>query len=365
MNRLVFFIIYQLNFLVWCFVIHDYFFEFTAADKVGLTITAIVPLAFIKLNLASFRKIAIALLLLIPVAAFPVINYLRMSFSESWLLIYFFIFLTGAGCFAAPSKAFFFTLLPSLCVWVIPYPFQKNQYRYYDRLLKTIETRKGVVDIVQWKGDQWIYYNESVAISTSDGHMHTETLAHTVIPLFKEPKVLLCGGDHGYISNEIEKYGIEYDHVPYDIEMAKSSLRSRTSKMINEPIIRFLFNTVEKYDVIILDLPDPENIEYQQYYTTGFYQIVFDKLTQHGVMITNSGSAHSNQKLNIKAALNELDWEVIGLQAEIPTLGHRYWMIAGNIPSEFPNIEIPVETKWINKDAIKMMLSTGKYPYPF
>ena len=109
-------------------------------------------------------------------------------------------FLFASGCvilLSGSSTRIWLGLFATTTVWLLPFPFQENQSKYYDFLDETISTRFGETDIVGWKKDRWIYYNSSLVSSTADGHMYSETLVHTSIPHFKSPKVLLIGDDFG------------------------------------------------------------------------------------------------------------------------------------------------------------------------
>ncbi len=357
-HKLVFFIIYQALFVIWCFKMHGYFFEFTLADKIALVIISFAPASIILLKNPIPSYPGVMCLILTPIIAFPLIDWLRAFYTGSWLLLYVSLFLTGVSALIrSPYK--WATILFPLSVWLIPYPMYANQHRYYDKLIESRQTRKGEIDLVRWKSDQWIYYNGSLLISSADGHMHSETLIHTVLPLFDQPEVLLIGGDHGLTANELNKYTSSYDHIPYDVEMAA---QYHSNELINQPIASFLYERQKTYDIIILDLPDPENLDYQSYYQAPFYELVFNVLNQNGLMITNGGSPIAKGETNarIQSQLNKITHHLIELQAHIPTLGQRSWLVAGHRSFRLNQKTIPVSTLWLDKEAISMMMASGQ-----
>ncbi|MEM9339813.1 MAG: hypothetical protein AAGA66_13840 [Bacteroidota bacterium] len=358
-SRWVFFVCYQSLFLAWCFHIHSYCFEFTLADQIGLVIVGFIPvLIFYWLKKRIPIYLGVAILLGIPVLIFPLVDLLREFYASSWVVLYLALLVTGvAGWVATPLK--WTTILLPLLVWYLPYPMLKNQHRYYDKLTHTIETRKGEVDVVKWKSDRWIYYNELLLISTIDGHMHTETLIHTVLPHFDQPNVLLIGGDHGYTAKELNKYLDAYDHLPYDFEFARLQ---HEYDLIDQSISSFLSENQKMYDVIVVDLPDPDRLPYRMYYQTAFYQLLFHSLSPEGAIITNGASSLSSTSVSdsIRSNLKKAASYLTELQAHVPTMGERTWFIASQTALDLQDSEPSAPTRWINREAISMMLATRK-----
>jgi len=332
-------------------------YEFTLPDKVGLVIAGLIPLVLYKLEWPKWVNWLAPFLIIAPIIIFPAVNYLRLNFSSMWLLIYGSLALTG--CLALiESRIKYFSILSLIVIWFLPFNFFENQKLYYDRLVSSYITRQGIVDIVSWRGDKWVYYNESLLISTADGHILSEVLAHTTLPNYQNPDVLLLGGDHGFTAKEIEKHEVNITHIPFDNEFAKMDTPS---------IHTFLKENKKQYNAIIIDLPDPDNVSIAQFYSREFYKTIKEILKENGLMITNAGSSHSYEKVNLKIK-NEIKGtglEIQEFETHIPTLGQRSWIIGGYKIPDFNKIEISVSTKWINKEAISMMLSKGEPEYPF
>jgi len=366
-NKLLFFLIYQSIFLAWCFKLHRHFFEFTQADKVGLMITSLMPLILFRFNLKQGARLLWIISVLLPISILPLIKYSLHFFSEAWIFLYLFLFSGGCTLLISSQRATFFLGLISVSmVWFLPYSFQKNQTKYYDSLSKTISTRYGEVDIVDWKGDQWIYYNNSLIFSTVDGHMHTETLVHTSVPLIENPSVLLVGDDFGLTKKEVNKYSCNLTHVPYDVEMLKAT-GEFNDQVIHSEIIHYLESANLFFDVIIVDLPDPEHLAFRFFYQEFFYQKCIERLTQNGILITNAGGYYTDEKYYqvIASILQSKNLKTELLQALIPTLGHRVWIIASSKRINLEALPFNVATTWINPHAIQLMLAKGKETYPF
>jgi len=70
----------------------------------------------------------------------------------------------------------------------------------------------------------------------------------------------------------------------------------------------FLAKSDEKFDIIIIDLPDPiEEGPAYLLYTKEFYQLVCDRLTDNGIISVQAGSASLTELLNLTAVNNNAE----------------------------------------------------------
>jgi spermidine synthase len=53
---------------------------------------------------------------------------------------------------------------------------------------------------------------------------------------------------------------------------------------------KYLSRTTDYWDLIIMDLPDPNNLSVGRLYTRSFFRLVFKRLSAHGVMVTQATS---------------------------------------------------------------------------
>ena len=300
-----------------------------------------------------------------PLLLFPIVDFTIAYFSDIWILLYLLLLTNGSIVLLGQSeKKKIISIAISMAVWFIPFQFEANQKKYYDQLTKTIQTRNREVDVVTWKDEQWYYYNNTLVLSTVDGHIHSEALVHTTIPSFDNPKVLLIGDDFGFTRQEIHKYQVNLTHVPFDYELAEN-FGSEETVAINESIISFLQSSPNRFDLIIVDLPDPEHLIFKYYYEEHFYEACVKSLTEHGALITNAGSYYieSNPYQSVASILNSKKLETTILQSTVPTLGHRVWVLGAKAPFIFKQPPLAVKTSWYNQEALELMKSSGKkYP---
>jgi spermidine synthase len=107
--------------------------------------------------------------------------------------------------------------------------------------------------------------------------------------------VLLIGGGSSGILWELFKYPVaSVDYVELDptvIELAQRHLHSSEYFVLDDPRVRiinrdgrlFVQETPKRYDLILLNLPDPFTAQLNRFYTHEFFDMVNAKLTPNGV----------------------------------------------------------------------------------
>ena len=141
------------------------------------------------------------------------------------------------------------------------------------------------------------YENGLLAYSVPD-LMNVEETVHLAMLQVENPqRVLLIGGGVGGAITEILKYSslktltyIELD--PLLIELSEELLSQQELLPLADPRVkvylgdgrRFLKTTTDKYDVIIINLPDPYTAQINRFYTVEFFLEAAGHLTSGGVI---------------------------------------------------------------------------------
>jgi len=269
----------------------------------------------------------------------------------------------------------------------IVFEYLPSQKKYHDKLVFSHETPFQKIDVTSWKGNQWFYFNGINQFSTLDEWMYYEPMVHPVMQLSKGVEnILVIGGENGLIARELGKYNEVYriDILPIDTAFYGLGKRDPVFKAINQEALsdekiiriegsafRYLNNLKDQYDVIFIDVPDPIDLELNQYYTQEFYQLCHQALKSEGIMIAQSGSPYYATKAfyAISKTIESVGFNILPLHNQVMTLGEWGWVIGSKTLSavqlkercsqlEFDNIE----TRWINNEAMRMMMSFGK-PY--
>ncbi len=142
-----------------------------------------------------------------------------------------------------------------------------------------------------------------VQTTEKDEFIYHEMIVH--VPMMSHPnprRVLIIGGGDGGAAEEVLKYKSVERVVMVDIdgevvELAKKYLRKickrafedKRLELIIDDGVKYVANTEEKFDVVIVDSPDPIGPG-KVLFTKRFYQSIYRVLDKVGVMSRQSGS---------------------------------------------------------------------------
>lgn len=150
--------------------------------------------------------------------------------------------------------------------------------------------------------DTWDYgrvmvIDDSVQTAESDEFIYHEVMIHPPLLMHPNPKrvLIIGGGDGGSIEETLKhKYLTEAVQSELDkevIEASRKYLSSISKGAFDDPRAKvnyregrkFLEESTEKYDVIVLDLTDPTDHS-KLLYTKEFYELAVSKLTEGGII---------------------------------------------------------------------------------
>ncbi|MEM9299286.1 MAG: hypothetical protein AAGA64_12965 [Bacteroidota bacterium] len=263
----------------------------------------------------------------------------------------------------------------------------ERQSRYFDPLVFSRETPFQIIDITSWKGQQWFYYDNINQFSSIDHWLYFEPMAHVASQVTKKKeRVLVIGGENGMLVDQLLKYKSikSIDIAPIDkdlyqmackikhfVQLNNKALESEKINQLDANVFNHLGSHNGSYDLMFIDVPDPVDIELNQYYTIEFYNLCRQALTNQGILVTQAGSPYyATKAFNcIDQTVRAADLVTLPLHNQVLTLGEWGWIIAfKNIDKEtvyslIENTEFDqIETKWLDKEAVRMMMAFGKQP---
>ncbi len=151
-----------------------------------------------------------------------------------------------------------------------------------------------------------LYLNEQLQFSSLDERIYHEAFVHIPMALLKSrSNVLILGGGDGLALREVLKYSdvnhvdlVDLDetvlhlfrHIP---ELAKMNEHAFFDKRVHvhaEDALNFINRKKEKYDLIIIDFPDPSVELFANLYTVEFYQQLSDRLLNNGMIVCQANA---------------------------------------------------------------------------
>lgn len=247
---------------------------------------------------------------------------------------------------------------------------------YRDRVILSEHTQYQHIVMTKHKDDLRLYIDGNVQFCSLDEYRYHEALVH--IPMSaaqKKDKVLVLGGGDGMAVRELLKYeDSEITLVDLDAQMVElcredaqiaalneNSLKSERLTIVYEDAYQYLKETKDKFDVIIVDLPDPNNEALNKLYTNIFYRLCYGALTEEGVMTVQSTSPYyaTDAFWCIHDTLESEGFSVRPYHLQVPSFGDWGFNLASKQPlDKVPDIE--VETRYLTEENIKSLFVFGK-----
>lgn len=176
-----------------------------------------------------------------------------------------------------------------------------------DRVIYSGKTRFQKVDIVETRAfGKTLFLDEKIQSAAVDEFIFHEALVHPAMVVHPHPrKVWIAGGGEGATLREVLRHNTVERAVMVDIdgelvELCKRHMPewgagawedARTEVVIGDAR-GYLFETDERYDVLIFDLTEPlEEGPSQLLFTEEYYRQAHEVLTEDGVLVVQSASA--------------------------------------------------------------------------
>lgn len=198
-----------------------------------------------------------------------------------------------------------------------------------------------------------LYLNGALQFSSRDEYRYHEALVHVGMMQHPNPqKILLLGGGEGLAAREVMKYPVERVDL-VDIDPAVVSLfaemdvltnlnenifERRNLQVAHEDAFTYLINSEETYDLIICDLPDPNSESIAKLYSSAFYQLAVNRLTENGILITQatSPSFTPNAFWCIHKTIQSVGFQhTYPYHLNVPSFGDWGFVLASKQPLDF------------------------------
>ena len=268
-----------------------------------------------------------------------------------------------------------------LGVWMRPIVMFGEQSQYRDRVVFEKQTPYQRIVITEWKGHHWLYLNNHVQFSTYDEVRYHEPLIHPAMQLAgSREQVLILGGGDGLAVREVVKYAdvkrvtlVDLDAEVIALAQTYPAFRAANKGSLDDPRLsivtgdagKFLTDSTDLYDVIIIDLPDPKGPDLARLYSREFYRDCLAHLSADGVVVTQASSPLHAKKafLCIYQTMQSAGFAVVPYHAYVPTMSDWGWVLG--VRKEFDRglrerVQLlgfeDVETRFVNAETMKGML---------
>ena len=240
---------------------------------------------------------------------------------------------------------------------------EQSQYQ------KLVVTRRG--------GDTRLFLNGSLQFSSIDEYRYHEPLVHVPASRLRHlERALIIGGGDGLAARELLRYSEITEIVLVDLDPAvthlgkslpilrdlnRDSLHSERVKVFNSDAWQWLDSDGDLFDLIIIDLPDPDTVDIARLYTVEFYRKVLRRLSAVGVVITQASSPWVERRSfwSIVTTLETLFQEVRPLYSHVPSFGFWGYVMAANVPLQKLR-DVPPATRYVDNENISRFFQIPK-----
>ena len=278
-------------------------------------------------------------------------------------------------------------LLIGLMVTSDPIILYGEKAKYRDTVIFSERTQYQKIVMTRWKDEYALFINGNQQFSTYDEERYHEPLVHPALSLLDHrDDVLIIGGGDGLAVREVLKYSdvkrvilIDLDPTmtelasthPVILRINQDALNNSRVSVINQDGSAFLRDTNQRFDAIIIDLPDPQSVDLARMYSLDFYQLSRKHLKKGGTIVTQATSPFFAPRafLSIKKTMAEAGFSVLPYHNNVPTLGDwgfilgidNTLMTEATLKQAVLDISFDtVETRFLSGKAMTGMVQFGK-----
>lgn len=223
------------------------------------------------------------------------------------------------------------------------------------------ESLYGKLVVTETSG-QLNFFENGIPLFSTQNTISNEEAVHYAMVQHDDPKtVLLISGGIAGTTDEILKYGVDrLDYVELDPSIIKIGKRFTTSledervKTISTDGRLFVRQTKNKYDIVIVDLPDPTTAQVNRFYTAEFFDDVKGILNEGGIISISLSSSENYMNMETRK-LNSAVYKTLknAFSNVIIIPGDQNFFIASDAGLSYGIVEKieqkGIETKYVNR----------------
>lgn len=274
----------------------------------------------------------------------------------------------------AAGSAFAVVLLIASALWSNPAAELFENALYEDPVIHSEQSRYQKLVLSKQGDDLRLFLDGNLQFSSVDEYRYHEVLVHLPAAFTNRlDRVLVIGGGDGLAVRELLRYSTVEEILVVDLDPAVTDLARTHSQVkalnqgsldapkvtvINKDAWQYLSEQGDVFNLIIIDLPDPEGEDIAKLYSVAFYERVARRLAADGVMITQATSPWFARRAfwSIGTTMEVVFDHVRPATVYVPSFGLWGFFIAAAHPLQNP-VTIPFEGEYFNQNSISAVLT--------
>lgn len=244
---------------------------------------------------------------------------------------------------------------------------------YKDEIIYAVQTPYQRLVVTRWNDDLRLFIDGNIQFSSVDEYRYHESLVHPAMSLAPSREaVLVLGGGDGLVAREALKYDdvgtitiVDIDPQVTDlfatyppfVDLNQGALANPRVQVVNEDAYKFLERTSDRYPVVVIDLPDPNNESLAKLYSVEFYRLVKQHLARGGVVAVQSSSVYFTRETfwctnhTIAAAgLHTLPYH-----AYVPSFGDWGFTLVSDLALDPARIQLTVPMRYLTPAILETL----------
>ncbi|MDF9875982.1 polyamine aminopropyltransferase [Cellulosimicrobium cellulans] len=223
---------------------------------------------------------------------------------------------------------------------------------YQDPVVAQERSAYQQVVVTEYRGDTRLYLDNQLQFSSVDEARYHETLAHAAMTSVAAPaSVVILGGGDGLLAREVLRYDSVQEVTLVDLDPAVTDLARENRlltdlnehalddprvSVVNADAFRWVQDTPQTFDVVLVDLVDPSTERVAKLYSQEFYGMVAAHLRPGGAFATQATSTYFTPDAfwqvvsTVHAAAP--DRAVVPLTVNVPSFGE--WGFVLSLPTQ-------------------------------
>ncbi|SDN05121.1 polyamine aminopropyltransferase [Sediminibacillus halophilus] len=256
--------------------------------------------------------------------------------------------------------------------------FSFEQKLYQDPIIHMEESQYQKIILTKDGNDTRLYLNGGLQLSSTDEYRYHEVLVHPAMAQADEHRnVLILGGGDGIAAKEVLKYPdvenitlVDLDPAvvelaeqePHLLELNHGSLQDEKVEIIHQDAFQFLENTDRWFDVILVDLPDPNDESLNKLYTKEFYSLARNHLRPEGALMVQATSPVFARDVywTISETIAATGLNIENFHVDVPSFGNWGFVMGSRKEIHANELAITVPVRFITNDMIPGLTVFGK-----
>ncbi|PIE18835.1 MAG: spermidine synthase [Proteobacteria bacterium] len=253
---------------------------------------------------------------------------------------------------------------------------------YQDPVVYARTTPFQRIVLTRWRGDLRLFLNGSLQFSSRDEYRYHEALVHPAMAVApRRGRVLVLGGGDGLATREVLKWqDVErVDLVDLDpgvtelaashpdlVRLNQGAFLDPRVHIANGDALKFLEAARDRWDVILMDLPDPSSPNLARLYARSTFRLALSRLTPDGVLTTQATSPFFAREA-FWCIASTLDGLPVGgrggppaqvrpYRVTVPSFGLWGFALARARPFDASALTFPVATRWLSPATLEAAL---------